>query len=290
MKLIVAGGAAVLLLVVGPAHAQDGDGTSVSAVAPAANPAPLTPAVAPGGATKKLLKRLTGSWTYKAENAQLAAAITASSDLTYQINALTSSGKLTYMEVSGGTPGQLGGSIPGNGFAFTSGFLADLRSDHPHANIVSNDGPNLLADNTVFVLGQMAYHMANDAGADTNAQADMQSAIDKAYADAKPGEAPDMTAILNQFSDSKMRVEAAAFIQGWNDTVDAAARAKGTPLTPQEAASLLMNLRYRSYFLAAMPKTGETLRFSDDGRIPPDDENLKIMGEALGKSAVADFQ
>lgn len=287
MKFSLIGGMAALLLLATSTCAQDE--TTVAADAPVLHPAPIKATVAPAPALAKLLKKLSGQ--HSPEGDQIVAAVHASSDLTEQLNALVAGGKLKHIDiVNGYAVGQFSAGFEGNRLELSQLLLVNLRVDHPHARIIGGEPPYLVADNTVFILGHLAWHMAHDSDQKANADQDMQAALDEAYANAKPGEAPDMTNILNNFTNGSMRNEAAAYLQGWNDTVDAAARAKGSPLTPEDAAAVLMNLRYRAYFLAAMPDSGDKLTFSDDGRVALDGPNLTVMAAALGKQAVPDFQ
>jgi hypothetical protein len=86
--------------------------------------------------------------------------------------------------------------------------------------------------------------------------------------------------------------DAAATIQGWNDTVDAAQHQNGgRPLTARQAASLLMNLQYRGALIKAMQAPADSkLLMANDGRIEMTPANVAAMSKALSTSSVFDVQ
>lgn len=231
-------------------------------------------------ALQKLLDRLSKQHT--PEGDQIVTAITDSPSLAMQIDSLLASHKLKQIDIAASNPGKV---ILGDHLIFDSGLLSHLRSDHPHENAVPGSPAYLLADNTVFVLGHLAWHVAHD----NDGAAAQQAAMQDAMAHPMPGGGINLDGVLGGAINGRMRNEASAFLQGWNDTVDAAARAKGAPLTPKDAADLLLNLRYRSYFLAALPDSGDRLGFTDDGHLPLDDHNLNLMAKTLRTAAKADF-
>jgi hypothetical protein len=204
---------------------------------------------------------------------QIEQAIHASPALLDQLNALASSGKLKSITVK---PGEI--AVVNNGASFGAGFDANgmvlsgaflgKQSQMAYDVRIPNE---ILPNNTVFALGHLAYHLR-----------------DAQYVE----EAAHRAANEDGFMTEVMRNEAGAFIQGWNDVVDAATIANGNKsLLPGQVGQLLINLRYRSAFISAMnAKSGQKLTFLKDGRIEASDQNLNVMATALRNSPMADVE
>lgn len=200
-------------------------------------------------------------------------AIHASPALRAQLDALASAGKLKSITVKPGdvaaseNGAYFGAAFDANGIVLSEVFLGEQ-------NRMAYDvrTPNeILPNNTVFVLGHLAYHLR-----------------DTQYVE----EAARRAANRDAFMTEVMRNEAGAFIQGWNDVVDAATVTNGNkPLSARQAGDLLINLRYRAAFIKAMnAKAGPKLKFSNDGHIEASDSNLKSMATALADKPVAGLQ
>ena len=85
--------------------------------------------------------------------------------------------------------------------------------------------------------------------------------------------------------------EARAYLQGWNDEIDAVTTAKGATLTPTETFKLLTDSRNTKPVLrAAMLSEDQRLAPTGDLRFPATERNLKAMDTALRQSPVPDFQ
>lgn len=81
-----------------------------------------------------------------------------------------------------------------------------------------------LPNNLVFVLGAFAFHLQ-----------------------VPPSLPPTNVA---QFVQAQVERDASAFLEGWNDVVEAAAHDNGNkPLTVPQFSSMMLNLRYRAVFI-----------------------------------------
>ncbi len=219
-----------------------------------------------------VLRKLSSS-TPGNEVPQIEQAIHASPALLGQLDALASSGKLKTIAVkSGDVAVVINGASFGAAFDTDGMVLAETFLGKQNRMAYDVRTPNeVLPNNTVFVLGHLAYHLR-----------------DTQYVEEAAHRAANEDAFMTQV----MRNEAGAFIQGWNDVVDAATVANGNkPLLPGQVGQLLINLRYRSAFLRAMnAKSGQKLAFLKDGRIEASDQNLNVMAAALRNSPMADIE
>jgi hypothetical protein len=84
--------------------------------------------------------------------------------------------------------------------------------------------------------------------------------------------------------------EARAYLQGWNDVLDAIAQSQQRNLTPVEVFQSLRDGRNTRPLLAASTLPEEQ-RIQPDShfRFPADDHNLKAVTTALDSSSVSDF-
>lgn len=146
--------------------------------------------------------------------------------------------------------------------AWVHGTTMVLHADFlkaQHANrlfdVVHPD--DILPGNTVFCLGHLAYHLAIDAPASPGAN--MEIFI------------------------RRLEREAGAFLQGWNNVVDAAVHANGgKPLSKHPGARLMLNMRYRF----ALMKLG----ISENGFIEASPGNIETIVATLRTSPVADIE
>lgn len=205
--------------------------------------------------------------------ARIEEAIHSSPALLGQLSALASAGKLKSITVKPGevaaakNGADFGAAFDANGIVLSDAFLGE-QSQMAYDVRTPNE---VLPNNTVFVLGHLAYHLR-----------------DAQYVE----EAAHRAANEDAFLAAVMRNEAGAFIQGWNDVVDAATVAThGKPLSPGQAGQLMINLRYRSAFIKAMDVKGiRKLDFSNDGRIEASDRNLNAMAAALANRPMTGLQ
>lgn len=231
-----------------------------------------TPAPAANSSLDAVLQKLSSSAPAN-DVAQIEQAIHASPALLGQLNALASSGHLKRITTKSGevaaskNGADFGAAFGEDGMVLSEVFLSqqsrmafDVRTPH-----------EILPNNTVFVLGHLAYHLR-----------------DAQYVEKAAHRAANEDAFMTEV----MRNEAGAFIQGWNDVVDAATVANGNkPLSGGQAGSLLINLLYRSAFIKAMNVKGnQKLDFLKDGRIEASEQNLNAMAAALKGKPLAGLQ
>ena len=153
-----------------------------------------------------------------------------------------------------------GAEILGGHILLTAKFLL---SQPPHRRVAATSKADLdPPDNLVFVLGHLSYHLDHP--------------LDRKALPTDLGDRANMV----------VGNEAQAYLQGWNDLIDAEAKLKGRPITAAEAASLLPNFKYRFFFIKANGKLAE---ISPDGHLVPNGRNLRAMTSALFESEVPDF-
>jgi hypothetical protein len=124
--------------------------------------------------------------------------------------------------------------------------------------------------------------------AQTQALAESREQIDAAR---NEGKQFDASALIAKMRELGVHDEAGAFLQGWNNVVDAAAQETHSALSAQQLADLLLNLRYRAPFLIAIKSSGaQRLAGDAHGMYPLDEHNLSVMSDALGRSQVIDVR
>lgn len=194
--------------------------------------------------------------------AQLSQAIEASPALSARLSGLVAAHKLTSIQVRAAAQGPFGGFLEGGAMVFTVPFLQAQVKKRLFDLVRDGD---ILPDNLVFCLGHLAYHL--EAGAV------------KASDAANPLD----------FAMKRIAVEAAAYIQGWDDTVDAATQINGKPLDVGQVGQMLMNLRYRFAFAKAVRQTDKP-EIASSGRIELTQANINAITEALKTSPIADLE
>ena len=224
--------------------------------------------VAPNAALEKVFQRLSASATtgkYK----QVADAVKASPHLTEQLNTLASSGKLTEIVVltpataaAAPKPGPFSAWTQGTTILFTETLLDQLTRNREFDVVRPDD---VLPNNTTFVLAHLAYHL--------NTPIPSAKAVG-----------------VDAYVAAMLDTEARAYIQSWNDTLDAAAQQNGARLTPQQIATLMLNLRYRFAFYKALNHPTDKIRIEMSGVIEENDGNARAIVTALKTSSVADIQ
>lgn len=89
--------------------------------------------------------------------------------------------------------------------------------------------------------------------------------------------------------DLNARIDAGGFIQGWNDTVDAATfRHDGRPISVVQAVQMMMNLRYRGPLIQAI-RASPPLRVAAP-TFEPDAAGIDALASALKGSGVIDIE
>ncbi|CAN5751933.1 hypothetical protein BH11PSE3_BH11PSE3_23920 [soil metagenome] len=197
-----------------------------------------------------------------AQQRQFAEALAASPALARQLTAAAEAGRLVAIDV---VPAQ---SLPNKPFLatidrgrilFVPDFL-DRVATRRLSGIVQRD--DILPNNLVFVLGCLVSQLQGPAVPPTT---DMQI-----------------------FIQANIARDARAFIQGWNDVVDAAERENGDRyLSAPQQLSLLENLRYRSVFLDRAGR--RIVPWTSSGAIDPTDQIVATLVEALRHSNLLDF-
>lgn len=227
--------------------------------------------VAPNRELERILGKLAdtaGSDQYR----QIEDAVKCSSHLIDQLNRLAASGNLIEIVVLTSAaalhapkPGPFGAWTAGKSLVFTETLLSQLKKNREYDVVYPDD---ILPNNTTFVLGHLAFHL--QAG--------------------KVAVAPDV-AHPNGYIAAMLDQEARAFIQAWNDALDAAIQQNhDKPLTPHQIATFMFNMRYRFAFLAALRQATENIRIEGNGVIEESDSNAKAIANALKHSPLADIQ
>lgn len=195
---------------------------------------------------------------------QVTEAIAASPPLQARLEKLATDGTLMGFDLVGPEDEVMdankGAEILGGHILLTAKFLL---SQPPHRRVAAASKANLdPPDNLVFVLGHLSYHLLH------------------------PLDRQSLPADLAEKAYVFVGNEAQAYLQGWNDLIDAEAKLQGRPITAAEAASLLPNFKYRSFFIKA---NGKLADISPDGHLVPNGRNLRAMTSALFESEVPDF-
>lgn len=284
-------GMAMIVALAAPAHSQDATPAPSAEASSKAETLSidngvggLTPGEAPSDALNALLAR-TKAHSH-AYGSQIADAVQSSPRLAAQLNALVASGKLSDIVVQQGNGLVSGGSIfrgaiVGTRIVLTEGLIRDIKP-RPYA-----PAPGHVADSTVFVLGQIAYHAEHD----PELKAKSEAASAELFAHRNADGSIDATQFLIQSRDAGMDGEARAFFQGWNDMVDAATLTKGSPLTLTDVGALLPNSTYGGYLARSMLQPGGSLKWDpSSGYLFATDKNLQTMVATLGTESVADIQ
>ncbi|WP_175756347.1 hypothetical protein [Burkholderia cepacia] len=211
--------------------------------------------------------------------AAVAAAIHASPALAAQLDELVDAGLLTRIAVDSGEPalGRTTGALRnGSVWILTPAFVAQ-QAPRRLFDVVQDD--DILPDNMVFALGYMAWRAKHDA--DVSRASDALRASDDS-ADTKK----------QRWIDLNTRIDAGGFIQGWNDTVDAATfQQGGRPVSIVQAVQMMMNLRYRGPLITAIRATPPARKLRITGpTLALDADNLDALASALQTSPVIDIE
>ncbi|WP_423370215.1 hypothetical protein [Burkholderia sp. LMG 32019] len=246
--------------------------------ASAAEPTPLPGSPAAQAAVERLLADLRTRST-PGQYAAVAGAIHTSPALAAQLDELVDAGLLTRVAVDSGEPalGRTTGALRnGSVWILTPAFVANQAPRRLFDDVQEDD---ILPDNMVFALGYMAWRAKHDA--DVSRASDALRASDDS-ADAKK----------QRWIDLNTRIDAGGFIQGWNDTVDAATfQHDGRPISIVQAVEMMMNLRYRGPLIKAIRATppARKLRISAPA-LALDADNLDALASALQTSPVIDIE
>ncbi|KAF1034938.1 MAG: hypothetical protein GAK33_05161 [Burkholderia lata] len=211
--------------------------------------------------------------------AAVAGAIHTSPALSAQLDELVGAGLLTRIAVDSGEPalGRTTGALRnGSVWILTPAFVAN-QAPRRLFDVVQED--DILPDNMVFALGYMAWRAKHDADV-SRASGALRASDDSA--DAKK----------QRWIDLNMRIDAGGFIQGWNDTVDAATfRHDSRPISIVQAVQMMMNLRYRGPLIKAIQAAPPARKLRITGpALEPDAGNLDALVSALQSAPVIDIE
>ena len=242
-------------------------GTGVAAIQ-----TPLAAPIAPNRELERILGKLT-STTSSDQYRQIDGAVKSSPHLIDQLNGLAASGKLTEVAVltsaeasNAPKPGPFSAWTTGTSMVFTENLLSQLTKNREYDVVYPDD---ILPNNTTFVLGHLAFHL--NAGKVIVKTGDVSQ--------------------LNDYIAAMLDQEAKAYIQAWNDALEAAVRQNNDkPLTPRQVANFMLNLHYRFVFLKALRQPTGTLKLQESGDIEESESNVKAIATALKSSSVADIQ
>ncbi|MGS0895200.1 hypothetical protein ACVBGC_22115 [Burkholderia stagnalis] len=250
-------------------------GGAAAANAAAVEPVPMPASQATHPAVERLLAELRTRATPEQYGA-VADAIHASPALAGQLAELADAGLLTRIAVDSGDAalGRTTGALRnGSVWILTPAFVAN-QAPRRLSDVVGAD--DILPDNMVFALGYMAWRAKHDA--------DVSRAVGSMRASGD-----DADARKRQWIELNMRIDAGGFIQGWNDTVEAAAfRRDGQPISIVQAVQMMMNLRYRGPLIKAIRAT-PPLRVTAT-TFALDAANIDALASALKGSGVIDIE
>lgn len=237
------------------------------------------------------LKAIIDNLRQRATNDQyqlITRAIVASPALAKQLSSLASNGLITTFSIdtpSSGSarPSTFGAGISGTDWVFKSSFLEEQGTARIY-DVVGND--DILPNNMVFALGHLAFH----AQSEEQFKKDEEALKGMTNSGVVPSEAKSkgFSNPMERWIDLRLRYEAGAFIQGWNDVYDAAALENhGNPLSANQVGSLMLNLRNRTVFLKTMK---DHKLFSGSGRIEPTAANVDAIVVVLHGSQMIDIE
>ncbi|MES2072013.1 MAG: hypothetical protein V4488_16775 [Pseudomonadota bacterium] len=224
---------------------------------------------------------------------QLTDAINASPVLVDQLNEIASAGLLTSFAVTTSENAPIvrntkfGAAIVDGTVSFTSEFLVQVKKNHSY-DVTSPD--DVYPNNLVFALGHLAYHAKT--ARDIKAFEEKWMLDVAAQAKATPEGTPfNANELFKQGQRKHLEDEACAYIQGWNDMLEAAASENGgKPISVRQLPKLLMNFRYGQVFVKSLRQPGNSIVLPFSGMIAMDKHNIDAVVEALLSPRITDVQ
>ncbi|HEY2708691.1 MAG TPA: hypothetical protein VGI95_11625 [Caulobacteraceae bacterium] len=215
---------------------------------------------------------------------QVIAAIETSPALVRQLDELATSGALKSLTL-GSESGPLGASHKDGVITLTPAFVDEQTpADGSDLSARTQIGERDL----VFVLGYMASKLKTEP-ATAAAQARLVALNATAASTPKGGPIDGDPAMHAQMA-LKADEEARAYLQGWNDEIDAQTAAKGAPLTGAEAITLLQESRNAGLLRAAAnAPPNQRLETSPTFEFPATQRNIDILAKAIWTAEVPDF-
>ncbi len=167
-----------------------------------------------------------------------ATAIQTSPQLAAQLKKLTKEGLLKQITIEQSSGPAWGAWRDGARWTFTPEYVATLA---PHRIFDVVQEGEIMPSNMAFALGYMAWH--------TQHREEREKLEQEAHNSASSA-STDQTTERNRWIDRRLGMEARAFIQGWNNVMDAAtAQNRGAPLSPTQIGALALNLVFREPFM-----------------------------------------
>jgi hypothetical protein len=246
---------------------------------------------APNGPLRSILSKLQSSATTD-QYRTFEEAINASPALTEQINELATTGQLATFTIGERSALPMPGSpfsayVSGTTWAFTPEFVQQQAKTRYMDVVMPGD---ILGDNMVFALGELAYNTKWASQVATSEKAVKAQFAYGAQTAKLTGAHVDGTDFLKQMMALHIGNTAMGFIQGWNDMLDAAVRENdGRQLSIRQVVSLMMNFRYRGVFMKAL-HAAHPLHYENDGRIEPNEANRDALIEAFKTMPLYDLQ
>lgn len=222
----------------------------------------------PSAAVESVLHELKDS-AAPGDYQQIADAIASSEALQRELSELVTANRFTGFSISpraqvtDGRAAIFGAFTQDPKIVCTTEYLTELKKTRLF-DVVNPD--DILPDNTVFVLAHLLYHIRNPL-------------------DPRKYSSPDA------FAEAAIKIEASAFIQAWNTTLQAAERKNdGKPLSARQVGQLLMNARYRFALIGAMRQKVDPLKFLSSGLVEANDMNVQAIATTLRNSRHADLE
>ena len=214
-------------------------------------------------------------------------AIKTSPRLVEQLNDLAASGLLKGLAINPSGAGRFQATHQNGVISLTPQFIDNQTPAGGGDDALRSE---IGARDIVFVLGYMASKLrtAQDVTAtDTKMMADFRGLV----ATTPKGQSSDATELVKQSQEAHLQDEARAYLEGWNDEIDAAMTAKGGLLAPREAFQLLKESRNTHVlFEAALLPPGDRLVPIGTLQFPPDEHNRRAVVSVLTHTTVPDFQ
>jgi hypothetical protein len=211
---------------------------------------------------------------------QIVAAIASSPSLTRELGDLAADGRLKGVQV---------GAVTGRYGATHQSGVIRLSPDFIDAQKPASGDLSQATQNLIFVLGYEASKVAT-ASAEDAAEEQSMARLRELFASTPKGTSPDVTGFVREQMNLKSANEAQAYLQGWNDVLDAIVKAQEHKLTADEVLqSLRAGRNTKPLLAAAMLPEGERMQPDAHFRFPANARNLKAVMAVVGQSAVPDF-
>jgi hypothetical protein len=182
---------------------------------------------------------------------------------------------------------KFGAAIIGGSAFFTSDFLARNKKN----NLYDVKFPDeIYPNNLVFALGHLAFH-AKTAPDMRAFEEKWKRDVDEQIKATPKGTQFNPTEQLKVIQKRHFEDEASAYIQGWNDLLDAASSENGNKeITVRQAPDLFMKFRYGQIISKSMRQPGNSIVIPYSGRIELNKHNIDAIVEAISTSNITDLE